>query len=151
VRGGPVEVFEAMSTLLFWKKEYRPDSGGAGLYRGGMGQSIEVENLIPETFGYFNSYERMRFPARGIAGGQDGALGTVRLSTGESLTGKGLHFIPKGARLIIDSPGGGGFGDPTKRAVDALEQDIESGYVSVENAKNAYGYREETEQVATEN
>jgi N-methylhydantoinase B len=151
VRGGPVEVFEAMSTLLFWKKEYRPDSGGAGLYRGGMGQSIELENLLPETFGYFNSYERMRFPARGIAGGQDGALGTVKLSTGETLTGKGLHKIPKGARLLVESPGGGGFGDPTKRDAAAVKQDIESGYVSVEHARMAYCYSEETEQVATAN
>jgi len=150
VRGAPVEVFEAMSTLLLWKKEYRSDSGGAGLYRGGMGQSIEVENLVPEPFTYFNSYERMKFPARGIAGGMDGAVGTVHLSTGNSLTGKGSHTIPEGTRLIINSPGGGGFGNPAERSLTELQRDIEFGYVSPEHAEKAYGYSSETvsEQIA---
>lgn len=143
VRGAPVEIFESMSTLIMWKKEYRADSGGAGTYRGGMGQGIEIENLIPEPFTYFNSYERMVFPARGVSGGLDGALGIVRLSTGEELAGKGTHVIPKGARLCIESPGGGGFGDPKRRSREALMQDIEDGYVSMQSATKLYGFEDE--------
>jgi N-methylhydantoinase B len=139
VRGAPVEIFEQMSTLILWKKEYRTDSGGAGTYRGGLGQSIEVANLLPEPFTYFNSYERMKFAPRGVDGGHNGAVGTVRLSTGESLSGKGSHVIRKGARLLIDSPGGGGIGHPAKRSPDALKRDIEHEYVSAEQAVQVYG------------
>ncbi|WP_217562708.1 hydantoinase B/oxoprolinase family protein, partial [Streptomyces sp. GbtcB6] len=81
VRGGPIEIFEAMSTLVVWRKEFRQDSGGAGKFRGGLGQAIEMENIIPETFQYFTGYERVDHPAKGAAGGGNGALGRLQLGT----------------------------------------------------------------------
>lgn len=139
VRGGPVEIFESMSTVTVWRKEYRQDSGGPGQHRGGLGQIIEIENGIPETFIFGNNLERLRFPPRGAAGGHDGALGSVRAAT-RDLTVKQLHDIAPGERLVLQSPGGGGMGDPRERDRDAVRRDLENELISAQAARDIYGY-----------
>jgi len=127
VRGGPVEIFESMSTLVFWRKQYREGSGGAGRTRGGLGQDMVVGNSLPEPFTCITSYERVRFPARGFDGGQAGMTGYVGLASGATLPSKGRHTVPRGDRIVIQSPGGGGLGDAGLRDAALIRQDLEYG------------------------
>lgn len=130
VRGGPVEIFESMSTLVFWRKQYREGSGGAGRTRGGLGQDMVVGNSLPEPFTCITPYERVRFPARGFDGGQAGMAGYVGLASGATLPGKGRHTVPRGDRIVIQSPGGGGLGEPGLRDAALVQQDLEYGLVT---------------------
>ncbi|MFV0298648.1 MAG: hydantoinase B/oxoprolinase family protein [Hyphomicrobiaceae bacterium] len=142
VRGGPVEIFEQMSTLVVWRKELRPDSGGAGQYRGGLGQWIEIENGIPEPFDFFAGYERIDNPAKGVAGGRNGAAGELLLTSGNRPGGKDAFAVAPGERIIIRSPGGGGCGDPGSRDKSAIAKDIAYGYITPEAARKIYEYRD---------
>jgi N-methylhydantoinase B len=130
VKGTPVEIAEQITPLLFWKKEYRPDSGGAGRTRGGHGQIIEIESRVGEPFELLAAYDRIKHPARGRDGGRDGATGSVALKSGKKLPGKGFLMVPAGDRLVVNTPGGGGLGDPASRDPAAIARDIEAGLVS---------------------
>jgi N-methylhydantoinase B len=140
VRGGSIEIFESMSTVIVWRKEYRQDSGGAGRRRGGLGQVIEMENSIDEAFLYNTTYERVHHPARGVDGGGEGAAGVVCLRSGARLAGKGQHQIPAGDRVIVMSPGGGGIGDPRQRDRTAIAADLANGLISGAAARELYGF-----------
>jgi N-methylhydantoinase B len=130
VKGTPVEIAEQITPLLFWKKEYRPDSGGAGRTRGGHGQIIEIESRVGEPFELLAAYDRIKHPARGRDGGRDGAPGSVSLKSGKQLPGKGFLMVPAGDRLVVNTPGGGGLGDPAERDPAAIARDVEAGLVS---------------------
>ena len=110
VRNTPVEITESVAPLLFRRKEYRPGSGGAGRYRGGDGQVIEIEHAQGAPFAVFALFDRIEHPARGRAGGGDGAPGRVSLASGRTLRGKGKQIVPAGDRLLLELPGGGGLG-----------------------------------------
>ena len=69
-------------------------------------------------------------PARGRHGGADGTAGGVRLDDGTPFDAKGRQLVPEGRHLILELPGGGGFGDPAERDPVAVERDLEQGYVS---------------------
>ncbi len=112
VRATPIEITEAASKVVIWRKEYRSDSGGAGRYRGGLGQSIEVGARDEAGFEVLAMFERVQHPAQGRGGGGEGAAGIVRLASSRVLRGKGLQAIPPGDRLILELPGGGGYGEP---------------------------------------
>ena len=142
VRGGPIEIFESMSTVIVWRKEYRQDSGGPGRARGGLGQVIEMENGIPEPFYFMGAYERVKFPARGFEGGLPGAPGYVGLTSGKALPTKGRHLIAPGERALIMSPGGGGIGDPGARDRALIESDLRNELISPQAARDNYGLRE---------
>ncbi|MEQ1406867.1 hydantoinase B/oxoprolinase family protein [Neorhizobium sp. Rsf11] len=140
VRGGPVEIWESMSTAVVWRKEFWRDSGGAGQFRGGLGQAIEIENIIPETLSFGCSFERIQYPALGAFGGSPGAAGRVMLSNGVILGGKGIHAVEPGLRVLVSSPGGGGVGDPTKRDPALIRQDLENELISPAAAREIYRY-----------
>ena len=117
-----------------------PDSGGAGEYRGGLGQRIEMTSAIDEPFLVFLSVERLRNPAKGRAGGAAGAPGRIRVSGRDAdIPGKCELRVEKGERLIFDTPGGGGFGAPQLRDADALAHDVACGVVSNIAAQASYG------------
>ena len=139
VKAIAVEITEALTPLVVWRKELRADSGGAGLRRGGMGQVMEVGSREDAPFAVFARFERVENPARGRSGGSDGAAGTVALTTGKTLNPKGTHVIAQGERLIVEMPGGGGFGDPRKRPAEEIAEDLRNGYVTPEGAASAYG------------
>ncbi|MBT5527499.1 MAG: hydantoinase B/oxoprolinase family protein [Rhodospirillaceae bacterium] len=139
VRNVPVEISEAITPIVVWRKELRTDSGGAGAQRGGLGQIMEITSREDAPFGIFASFERVLFPARGRDGAGPGATGELRLGSGENLRNKGFQTIPARERLIIEMPGGGGFGDPMERAPDAVAQDVRHGLVSAEAAMREYG------------
>ena len=137
----PVEVTEGESPLVFWRKEFLPDSGGAGAVRGGLGQVIEVGNTEEHPFTVSAAtFDRMRNPPRGRDGGRPGRSGTARLASGARFDDKAVHTVPAGDRLIVELPGGGGLGNPRRRNPDRIRADLEAGYVSPEGAKRDYEF-----------
>jgi N-methylhydantoinase B len=130
VRGTPVEIVEAATPLVFWKRELRAGSGGDGAARGGLGQDMEIGTLDGAPFTLFAAFDRIEHPARGRAGGAAGAPGVLALRNGRALAGKGAHLIEPDDRLIVRTPGGGGYGDPDRRPQAARIADRSAGYVS---------------------
>lgn len=116
VRNVPLEIVETMTPLVFWRKEFRENSGGDGKWRGGDGQVIELAHAEDEPFTLNATFERVDHPARGRAGGADGKPGVVRLASGKILKAKGRQPVPAGDRLIVEMPGGGGYGKPEERS-----------------------------------
>jgi N-methylhydantoinase B len=139
VKGTPVEIAEQITPLLFWRKEYRPDSGGPGRMRGGHGQIIEIESRVGEPFELLAAYDRIEHPARGRDGGENGAPGSVSLKSGRKLKGKGFLMVPAGDRLVVETPGGGGLGTPAERDAEAIARDVAAGLVSPDASRRAYG------------
>jgi len=139
VRGVPVEATEAITPVVFWRKEFRENSGAPGRYRGGCGQIIEIGGLDGIPFDVLAMYERVDHAARGREGGQDGALGKVYLKTGKKLKPKGQQSIPINDSLVLELAGGGGFGNPRHRDPDTVAQDVQNGLVSGESAREDYG------------
>ena len=130
VRTMSVEATEQVGPIVVWRKEIRPGSGGAGRFRGGLGQVIEVAPADGYLFEFSAMFDRVDNPARGRAGGLDGASGAVRLDDGTPFGSKGKQTVPAGRRLILELPGGGGFGDPAERDPAAAANDLAQGYVS---------------------
>jgi N-methylhydantoinase B len=110
VKGTPVEIVEALTPLLFWKKQLRPGSGGEGRHRGGDGQIIEIENAEGLAFELLAAFDRIDHPARGAAGGSPGAAGRLQTTSGRVLKGKGCQTVEGTERLVVMTPGGGGYG-----------------------------------------
>jgi len=138
VRNVPVEITESVAPVRILRKEFRTDSGGAGAWRGGLGQVMEVESAEGKPFTINMNYDRVRFPARGREGGGPGAAGTVRLGSGAALPGKGRVTVPAGDSVVISMPGGGGFGHAKDRPIERIVNDMIDGFVSAEAAAETY-------------
>jgi N-methylhydantoinase B len=138
VRTMPVEATENVAPLIIWRKELRPDSGGAGRTRGGMGQTMEIATKGDLEFAVNATFDRVANAPKGREGGLSGAPGVVRLAGGQKLRTKGLQVIPDGERLILELPGGAGMGDPVARDPAKVARDVRDGLVSVENASALY-------------
>ncbi|MEP5090223.1 MAG: hydantoinase B/oxoprolinase family protein, partial [Paracoccaceae bacterium] len=131
VWGSQVEMTEAVAPVLITKRELRQDSGGAGTYRGGLGQRIEMVSATNEDLLLFLSVDRIDNAARGRQGGKSGATGRIRIGRdGPDLPGKGTVRIPACETLIFETPGGGGFGDPADRSRDAVRRDLSHDLIS---------------------
>ena len=135
VRGTPVEIAETQTPLIFWKKELRPDSGGAGRTRGGLGQIIEVASGVDAPFEILAAFDRIDHPPRGRDGGRDGEAGYIGLKSGRKLKGKGFQEVPPGDRLVVMTPGGAGIGDPAARDRQTVARDVVDGLVSEERSE----------------
>lgn len=135
VRNVPVEVLEAITPIVIWRKELRQNSGGAGQFRGGLGQRMVVGNREKAEFAIFGTFDRVKNPARGRDGGKPGATGSLTLTSGKKLKGMGRQVIPMGEELIIEMPGGGGYGNPKSRDRKKIMEDIRAGLVSADNVK----------------
>ncbi len=135
---GSIEAFESIAPLVVWKKELRADSGGAGKYRGGLGQECEIEARAPGDLQLSLLSDRHKYPATGLLGGKPGASSRIRFSDGTTPHPKSRTVIKPGTRLILQYAGGGGFGDPRERDPDALSNDILNGYISEDAAKTDY-------------
>jgi N-methylhydantoinase B len=135
VGGIPVEVTEAQSPLVVWHKEYLPDSGGAGRWRGGVAQRIEIGARDGAPFECSAAtFDRRDNAARGRNGGAPGQPGRVEVFGPDGACslheGKGTIRVPAGGRLRVDLPGGGGFGPPSARDAERLARDLRDGLVS---------------------
>ena len=125
----PVEVAERNSPLYFHHKRLRPGSGGGGRLRGGLGQDILMESESDSPIVLSFMAERTRFAAPGFAGGDDGGLGDVRIND-EPVNHRAQHALGKGDRVLISTPGGGGYGAPAERNASAAERDRAQGYTA---------------------
>lgn len=137
--GTQTEIAEAEVPVRIRKRELIADSGGAGKYRGGLGQRIELESAEGADILLFAGVERTKFAAQGRDGGQAGRLGSITLSSGPTLRCKGEQRIPGGDILYWETPGGGGYGDPRERDPAAVARDIALGFISEDAARDIYG------------
>jgi len=139
VRTIPIEATETISPVLFRRREFREGSGGAGEFRGGLGQVIEIGGADGLPVSLLCNFERVKNPARGRRGGQHGAAGQVALLSGRPIRPKGRQTVPPGDFLRLDLPGGGGHGAPRRRDPDSVAADVADGLVSRERAEHDYG------------
>jgi N-methylhydantoinase B len=138
VRTMPVEATENVAPVILWRKELKPDSGGAGRTRGGAGQIMEISTKGELEFAVNASFDRIAHAPKGREGGGDGAPGVVTLKSGKTLRTKGLQIIPDGDRLVLELPGGAGMGDPVARDPALVERDVRDGLVSADKARALY-------------
>ena len=134
----PIEATEHAGPVIIWRKELRPDSGGAGKTRGGLGQYMEVGAQEGHEFDIQAMFDRVDHPARGRRGGQAGAPTTIQQDDGSAMKGKGKQFVPHGRRVVMAFPGGAGYGDPSERSVELVKRDLARGYISAETAAQDY-------------
>lgn len=138
----PIEATEHTGPVIIWRKELRPDSGGAGQYRGGLGQYMEVGALEGYEFDFQAMLDRVDHPARGRQGGGKGAPTTIARSDQGKMRGKGKQFVPHGQRVLLGFPGGAGYGAPAQRDIGAVKRDLAQGYISADAARRDYGLSE---------
>lgn len=135
----PVEVIETTSPLVIRRKELRKDSGGAGRFRGGLGQAIDVEVRTGEPYVVSSLADRMRFAADGYLGGGQGGHGGFKTTLGTRPNPKISMRLQAGTGFTLELPGGGGFFDPLTRDPAAVAEDVAEGYVSAASALRDYG------------
>ena len=131
VRTTPTEVNEVSAPLVIRRREYLPDTGGAGEFRGGLGQVVEIEHAQGAPFVISKMFDRIDHAAQGRREGGAGKPGRVflRLADGteQPLRGKGRDTVPAGATLVMETPGGGGIGDAHDRAPASIRADVDAG------------------------
>ena len=135
----PVEATEQVGPVIIWRKELRPDSGGPGQYRGGLGQLMEIGVQDGHEFDFQAMFDRVKYPARGRRGGKVGLPTTIALDDGTEMRGKGKQFVAPGRTVKMAFPGGGGYGDPKARDSASVRADLVGGYISAETAAQVYG------------
>jgi N-methylhydantoinase B len=145
----PVEVLEAAYPVMFTQWALRPDSGGAGRHRGGLGAIYEIE-LLEEQADLFLFGERGRYAPPGVEGGSAAArdeFAVLRKDGGREsppMASKWLGVtLKRGDRVRLASPGGGGFGPPAERDEADIRRDIARGYVTPEAAARDYARDDE--------
>jgi N-methylhydantoinase B len=139
----PVEILETKAPLRVHRYAIRPDSGGAGQWRGGNGVVREFELLCDEATLYL-WWERSKTPAWGLFGGRAGAPPEVVINPGSEneqhrLKSAGIT-LRRGDVVRGSTGGGGGYGDPAKRDAVAIEEDIANGDLSSDAARELYGH-----------
>ena len=136
----PLEILEAAYPVAFTQWALRPNSGGNGKHRGGLGAIYEIE-LLEESATAFLFGERGKFPPLGVVGGEAGALNSFSYDCDDmdAIDGKktpelvskitGIK-LKKGQRVRLETPGGGGYGKATERPKSLYENDVAQGYVT---------------------
>ena len=135
----PIEATEHAGPVIIWRKELRPDSGGAGATRGGLGQFMEVGAQEGHEFDIQAMFDRGEHPARGRRGGGPGAATTIVQDDGTTMRVKGKQFVPHGRKVMMAIPGGAGYGKPEDRDPEFVKRDLARGYISAETAAQEYG------------
>ena len=134
----PIEATENTGPIIIWRKELRPDSGGIGKFRGGLGQFMEVGVKKGYVYDFQAMFDRVNHPAKGQDGGQAGASTIIKRNDGLEMKGKGKQFIPHGKKVQLAFPGGGGFGKVAYRDKLSILKDLSLGYISEHSAKKDY-------------
>lgn len=127
----PIEVLENDAPIRVTRKALAPDSGGAGKYRGGLGQIFSFKHVGSEPINISILTEKTKTTAHGLCGGENGASGSIRIIPERPLEPKGLDKLYPGEELICVLPGGGGYGPAMERPAQLKQRDIALGYVSV--------------------
>jgi N-methylhydantoinase B len=139
VAGVPAEVIESLSPVVLKRRQLRPDSGGAGTWRGGLGQLTEFTRRGEGKWSVSSIADRTEYAAPGLLGGQAGATGAVSLENGARLHAKALMDLKASDVVHVDLPGGGGYGDPLKRDTEKVRWDVIEGYITPEESEQKYG------------
>jgi N-methylhydantoinase B len=140
----PVEILESLYPVMFTQWALRPDSGGAGNHRGGLGAIYEVEALADDGADVFLIGERGKYPPFGVNGGKSAALNRFVYETDDGEVAPPFVSkvtdvkIRRGQKVRLETPGGGGFGDPATREVAQVARDVRLGYVSRAAALREY-------------
>ena len=140
----PIEVMEQYFPVLYREYSLREGSGGAGEHRGGFGIQYSIELRRGEAQASF-VMDHGRVGPQGVLGGQDGAPNTVTVWRNNEpyipphLSKDQGIAIKAGDRVDVATPGGGGFGEPSKRSAESIQQDLEYGYYTKEEINEAYG------------
>jgi N-methylhydantoinase B/oxoprolinase/acetone carboxylase alpha subunit len=135
----PVEVMEATAPLLFERRELRTDSGGSGKYRGGLGQTVEFSIRTGQEWLLNALVDRTRRPARGLFGGRHGASGRISLRSGRRVATKQRNLLRADEVVVLELPGGAGYGPAAERDAAAVLEDVREGFVSPAMARDVYG------------
>ncbi|MCV6585656.1 MAG: hydantoinase B/oxoprolinase family protein [Marinibacterium sp.] len=135
----PVEATEQVGPVIIWRKELRPDSGGPGQHRGGLGQYMEIGACDGHEFDMSAMLDRIDHPARGRRGGGDGGATRITREDGTPMRGKGRQFVPHGGRVKMAFPGGAGYGAASDRDRALVHRDLACGYITPEHAQRHYG------------
>jgi N-methylhydantoinase B len=147
VRDVSIEWSEMETPLLFERRELLADSGGAGQWRGGLGEELVLRTYADDRLDpsrpivLSGSAGRMRFPPQGALGGRPGSPGVIEVN-GRPIapTSSPEVVFRHGDTLRLLLPGGGGHGDPRRRDPALVEADLRSGYVTPEAARREYGH-----------
>ena len=138
----PAEAMEMEAPIRVHRVALRQDSGGAGTFRGGLGVVREYEILDGEV-SLSHRGERHFFSAPGLDGGSEGARAhsVIRRAGGgeEIIPSKAATTLHKGDRLVVETAGGGGYGDPLERSGAQVREDVRNGKVSEDAARAEYG------------
>jgi N-methylhydantoinase B len=141
----PAEILESLYPVMFTQWALRPDSGGPGFNRGGLGAIYEIEALADGATDISLLGERGKFPPFGVNGGRSAALNrfVYQTDSGERtppLVSKVTDIrIVAGQHVRLETPGGGGFGDPMTRDPVRVGCDVNLGYVTKAAARDSYG------------
>jgi N-methylhydantoinase B len=140
----PIEILETEFPCRIVEFDMVQDSCGAGEFRGGLSFRRVYELLQDATV--VRRYDRARFAPKGVAGGMPGSRSrfVIHLGTAEEreTPASGKYELRAGERFLLQSAGGGGYGDPHKRDPAALERDIAQGYVSATSAVRDYSKKD---------
>ena len=140
----PVEILESLYPVMFTQWALRPDSAGPGRHRGGLGAIYEVEALADSGAEVFILGERGKYPPFGVNGGGPAALNRFIYETDDGektppLISKATDIrLKRGQKVRLETPGGGGFGDPATRDPQRVARDVRLGYVSAAAAARDY-------------
>jgi N-methylhydantoinase B len=140
VKNTPIELQELYYPLLYERHALRPDSGGAGKFRGGIGLEVMVTPLC-NLFVSRNT-DRILCPPWGLLGGAEGMTNLTLIKRNgrqEKLPGKFSHLLVQpGETVTFLTAGGGGYGNPAERDAALVKEDVALGYVSKVKAKENY-------------
>ena len=134
----PIEATEHTGPIIIWKKELRPDSGGVGKFRGGLGQLITIGAYEGYEFDVSLMFDRVHNPPLGRKGGLPGGATVVTKDDGSKLRGKGIQFVEEGRVVEMSLPGGAGYGAPKDRLRALVLRDVILGYISIQSAKEHF-------------
>jgi N-methylhydantoinase B len=132
------EILENLTSLLVEHRMIRPDSGGPGEYRGGLGQTYRLRNVTDKAINVVGLGRRNTFPALGLRGGKPGAPRLYRIN-GEEVFPRGRYQLKPGDTIDVFDAGGGGYGNPSDRDRSAVAADVAAGFVTAAQAAADYG------------
>jgi N-methylhydantoinase B len=144
----PCEVLEAQAPIVFLEKALRPDTGGPGRRRGGLGQTVAFTHVGDGPITFSLTPDRITTPPHGLAGGHDAEPGTV-LINGEAIYRFPAIELQPGDVVELRIAGGGGFGPPEERERARIDHDLKHGYLTAEGAARQYGAAAATDPEAT--
>jgi N-methylhydantoinase B len=128
----PIEILESEFPCRITRFDLVPDSAGAGQWRGGLAMQREYELLEDATV--IRRFNKTRFPPKGVAGGEEGSRArfVVRVGTPQEFETPASARVDMraGERFLLQSAGGGGYGDPSKRDAEAIARDMAEGYIT---------------------